>query len=155
MIETPSAALLIKEICEKVDFISIGTNDLIQYTIAADRTNETLGDIISPYQPSVLRMLKLITNEIPEGTYVSICGEMANDVNCLPIFIAMGVRELSMNYYSIPKIKGVIHDLSFKDCNEAFKRCLKYTCPKKVKKELTDLIKNKMPSYSSIINYEI
>ena len=139
----------------ELDFISIGTNDLIQYTIAADRTNETLGDIISPYQPSVLRMLRLISNEIPEGTYVSICGEMANDVNCLPIFIAMGVRELSMNYYSIPKIKGVIHDLSFKDCNEAFKQCLKYTCPKKVKKELTDLIKNKMPSYSSIINYEI
>ena len=72
VIETPSAALLIKEICEKVYFISIGTNDLIQYTIAADRTNETLGDIISPYQPSVLRMLELIRNEIPEGTYVSI-----------------------------------------------------------------------------------
>ena len=155
VIETPSAALLIKEICNKVDFISIGTNDLIQYTIAADRTNETLGDIISHYQPSVLRMLKLISNEIPDNTYVSICGEMANDVNCLPIFIAMGVKELSMNYYSIPKIKGVIHDLSFKDCNEIFNECLKYTCPKEVKKELVGLIKNKMPSYSSIINYEI
>ena len=89
VIETPSAVLMIKEICERVDFISIGTNDLIQYTIAADRTNETLEDILSHYQPSVLRMLKLITSQVPEDTYVTICGEMANDINCLPLFLSL------------------------------------------------------------------
>ena len=115
---------MIKEICDRVDFISIGTNDLIQYTIAADRTNETLEDILSHYQPSVLRMLKLITSQVPEDTYVTICGEMANDINCLPLFIGMGIRELSMNYYSIPRIKGVIHDLSYKDCNIILNQCL-------------------------------
>lgn len=149
VVETPSAVLLIKEICKKVDFISIGTNDLIQYTIAADRTNETLEHIISHYQPSVLRILDLIKREVPEDTYVSICGEMANDVICLPLFIAMGVRELSMNYYSIPQIKKVIHDLSFKDCNDIFNKCLGLTSPEEIKKELFSLVENKMPIYGS------
>ncbi len=149
VIETPSAVLLIKEICDKVDFVSIGTNDLIQYTIAADRTNETLEDIISHYQPSVLRMLKLIKEEIPKDTYISVCGEMANDVNCLPLFVAMGVRELSMNYYSIPKIKKVIHDLSFKDCETTFNECLELTKPKDIKDELYRLVQNKLPIYGS------
>ena len=149
VIETPSAVLLIKEICDKVDFVSIGTNDLIQYTIAADRTNETLEDIISHYQPSVLRMLKLIKEEIPKDTYISVCGEMANDVNCLPLFVAMGVRELSMNYYSIPKIKKVIHDLSFKDCETTFNECLELTKPKDIKDELYSLVQNKLPIYGS------
>ena len=150
VIETPSAVLLIKEICDSVDFVSIGTNDLIQYTIAADRTNETLEDIISHYQPSVLRMLKLIKENVPKGTYISICGEMANDVNCLPLFVAMGVRELSMNYYSIPKIKKVIHDLSLKDCENIFNQCLELSTPKDIKDELYNLIKNKLPIYGSL-----
>jgi phosphotransferase system enzyme I (PtsI) len=155
VIETPSAVLMIKEICERVDFISIGTNDLIQYTIAADRTNETLEDILSHYQPSVLRMLKLITSQVPEDTYVTICGEMANDINCLPLFIGMGIRELSMNYYSIPRIKGVIHDLSYKDCNIILNQCLELTSPKEIKHELINLIKKEMSSNNRIINYGI
>ena len=149
------AVLMIKEICERVDFISIGTNDLIQYTIAADRTNETLEDILSHYQPSVLRMLKLITSQVPEDTYVTICGEMANDINCLPLFIGMGIRELSMNYYSIPRIKGVIHDLSYKDCNIILNQCLELTSPKEIKHELINLIKKEMSSNNRIINYGI
>ena len=67
----------------------------------------------------------------------------------LPLFIAMGVRELSMNYYSIPQIKKVIHDLSFKDCNDIFNKCLGLTSPEEIKKELFSLVENKMPIYGS------
>ena len=75
---------------------------------------------------------------------------MANDVNCLPLFVAMGVRELSMNYYSIPKIKKVIHDLSLKDCENIFNQCLELSTPKDIKDELYNLIKNKLPIYGSL-----
>ena len=119
--------MLINEICNYVDFLSIGTNDLIQYTLAADRTNENLVEIFSPFQPSVIRMLKFIIDNVPNDKYVSVCGEMANNITCLPIFIGLGVNELSMNYHSIPRIKSVIHDLSYQDCLSALDNCLKIT----------------------------
>jgi phosphotransferase system enzyme I (PtsI) len=155
VIETPSAVLLVEEISKKVNFISVGTNDLIQYTLAADRTNETLENIISHYQPSVVRMLNLISDKVPANTYISICGEMANDINCLPLFIAMGVRELSMNYYSIPRIKSAIHDLSFNDCVDTVKHCLNLTSHEEIKNELSQLIRNKMKGYDSMMDYQV
>ncbi|MBT4435506.1 phosphoenolpyruvate--protein phosphotransferase [bacterium] len=142
VIETPSAAFLVKEISEKIDFISIGTNDLIQYTLAADRTNENLDSITSPFQPSVLRMLDFIIKNVPKDKYVSVCGEMANDINCLPIFVGLGVNELSMNYYSIPKIKSVLRGLEFNECKNAFNKSLEQTSPFKAKEVLSELITN-------------
>ena len=155
VIETPSAAMLIDEICNYVDFLSIGTNDLMQYTLAADRTNENLGEIFSPFQPSIIRMLKFIMSNVPNDKYVSVCGEMASDITCLPIFIGLGVNELSMNYHSIPKIKGVIHDLSYKDCEKLLDDCLQIAEPGQIKKLLTETINKNIVKAKSIFKYEI
>jgi phosphotransferase system enzyme I (PtsI) len=155
VIETPSAAMLIDEICNYVDFLSIGTNDLMQYTLAADRTNENLGEIFSPFQPSIIRMLKFIMSNVPNDKYVSVCGEMASDITCLPIFIGLSVNELSMNYRSIPKIKGVIHDLSYKDCKELVDDCLRITEPGQIKKLLTSAINKNIVKAKSIFKYEM
>jgi len=155
VVETPSAAMLIPEICNYVDFLSIGTNDLIQYTLAADRTNENLGEIFSPFQPSVIRMLKFIMDSVSNQKYVSVCGEMANNIACLPVFIGLDVNELSMNYHSIPKIKSVIHDLSYQDCKSALDNCLKITQPDKIRKLLTSVINDNIVGAKPIMEYEI
>ncbi len=151
VIETPSAVLLVNEICKHIDFISIGTNDLIQYTLAADRTNENLRNIFTHFQPSVIRILKYIIDNVPDKTYISVCGEMANDINCLPIFIGLGINELSMNYHSIPKIKSVIHDLSYNECENVLKDCLKTTDPTQVKEILSECIDHNIVKAKSLL----
>lgn len=151
VIETPSAVLLVNEICKHIDFISIGTNDLIQYTLAADRTNENLRNIFTHFQPSVIRILKYIIDNVPDKTYISVCGEMANDINCLPIFIGLGINELSMNYHSIPKIKSVIHDLSYNECENVLKDCLKTTDPTQVKEILSKCIDHNIVKAKSLL----
>ena len=151
VVETPSAVMLIDEICKYVDFISIGTNDLIQYTLAADRTNENLREIFSHFQPSVIRILKHIVDNTPPDTYISVCGEMANDINCLPIFIGLGANELSMNYHSIPKIKSVIHDLSYEYCQAVLNDCLGMTKTDEIRGALTKSVEDNIVKAKSII----
>ena len=124
VIETPSAAIMSKEISEIVDFISIGTNDLVQYILAADRNNEEVRPILNYYQPAVIRIIKDIVRRAQKDTYISICGEMANDILSLPLFIALKINELSMNCHSIPIIKSVINELEYNECKMAFDRCL-------------------------------
>jgi phosphotransferase system enzyme I (PtsI) len=105
MIEVPSAAMQIDEILELVDFVSIGTNDLIQYLMAADRTHNDLVSIVSGFQPAVLRLIKNVieaTNKVEKS--VSICGEMAGDRHFTELFIAFGLREFSMTADRIPDI---------------------------------------------------
>ncbi|HOP05877.1 MAG TPA: phosphoenolpyruvate--protein phosphotransferase [candidate division Zixibacteria bacterium] len=97
MVEVPSAALLADKLAPKVDFMSIGTNDLTQYTMAADRQNRKLGELYSPYQPAVLQLVNMTVRACREhGIPVSICGEVAGDILALPLFIGMGVDTLSM-----------------------------------------------------------
>lgn len=97
MVEVPSAALLADKLAPKVDFMSIGTNDLTQYTMAADRLNRKLGELYSPYQPAVLQLVHMTVKACKKhGIPVSICGEVAGDVLALPLFIGMGVDMLSM-----------------------------------------------------------
>jgi phosphotransferase system enzyme I (PtsI) len=108
MIEVPSAALEIREILKEVEFISIGTNDLIQYVMAADRTLDTLGNLASSMQPAVLKLIKRVIHEAKDQhKEVSICGEMAGDVRLTPLLLAFGLREFSMSIDQIPKVKEV------------------------------------------------
>ena len=105
MIEVPSAAIHIEEILELVDFVSIGTNDLIQYLMAADRTHNELATIVSGYQPAVLRLIKnVIAAANKAQKSVSICGELAGDRHFTELFIAFGLREFSMSVDRIPAI---------------------------------------------------
>ncbi len=98
MVEVPSAALMAEQFASKVDFISIGTNDLTQYTMSADRTNERVASLYSSYHPSVLHLIKMTVDACKKHRIpVSICGEVAGDLLALPLFMGMGVEQLSMN----------------------------------------------------------
>ena len=112
MIEMPSAALVADVLAQEVDFFSIGTNDLIQYTLAVDRVNEHISYLYQPLHPSLLRLMRMIveagtTHEIP----VSICGEMAGDPLVAPVLLGLGLQELSMNAVSVPEVKNIIRSL--------------------------------------------
>ena len=112
MVETPAAALCAAELSREVSFFSIGTNDLVQYTLAADRGNEKLRNLQSASHPAVLRLIGLACEAAKEaGIWVGVCGEAAADVSLIPKLVSLGVTELSMSAPSIPAAKRVISDI--------------------------------------------
>ncbi|NNG26732.1 MAG: phosphoenolpyruvate--protein phosphotransferase [Ignavibacteriaceae bacterium] len=126
MVEVPSAALLIKEFAEDVDFFSIGTNDLIQYLMAVDRGNDLVSDLYQEFSPVVLRTIKYILNDAAKsGIPVSICGEMAADTLAMPLLIGLGLEELSLSPTTIPYAKRIIRNFEFKRAKELADKCLK------------------------------
>jgi phosphotransferase system enzyme I (PtsI) len=119
MIEIPSAAISADSLAREVDFFSIGTNDLIQYTIAVDRVNERIAHLYEPTHPAVLRLLKMIadaahTNDI----WVGVCGEMARDVATIPILVGLGMDELSVGATSVPRVKMAVRSLAMPECQQ-------------------------------------
>ncbi len=125
MVEVPSAAMLIKEFAEEVDFFSIGTNDLIQYLMAVDRGNDLVSNLYQEFSPVVLRTLKYILNDAAKsGTPVSICGEMAADTLAMPLLIGLGLEELSLSPTTIPYAKRIIRNFEFKRAKELADKCL-------------------------------
>lgn len=114
MIEVPAAAVISDLFAREVDFFSIGTNDLIQYTIAVDRMNEKISHLYEPFHPAVLRLIKtVIDNGHKGGIWVGMCGEMAADPRVIPLLIGMGLDEFSMSSPSIPKARKVIGGVGF------------------------------------------
>ncbi|UHA74072.1 phosphoenolpyruvate--protein phosphotransferase [Paenibacillus sp. 481] len=113
MIEVPAAAAMADLLAEEVDFFSIGTNDLVQYTLAVDRMNEQIAHMYDPYHPAVLRLIRhTIEAAKRQGIMVGVCGEMAGDPRSVPLWIALGVDELSMSSRSIPRVKAAIRRCS-------------------------------------------
>jgi phosphoenolpyruvate-protein phosphotransferase (PTS system enzyme I) len=112
MIETPAAALCAAELAKEVAFFSIGTNDLVQYTLAADRGNEKLSRLQDPAHPAVLKLISMSCEAAREaGIWVGVCGEAASEASLIPKLIELGVTELSMSAPSIPRAKKVISEL--------------------------------------------
>ncbi|GAC41629.1 phosphoenolpyruvate--protein phosphotransferase [Paenibacillus popilliae] len=110
MVEVPAAALIADRLAEEVDFFSIGTNDLVQYTLAVDRMNEQIAHMYDPFHPAVLRLIRhTIEAAQARGIGISICGEMAGDTRAVPLWIALGVTKLSMSPRFIPRVKAAIH----------------------------------------------
>ncbi|RLD16765.1 MAG: phosphoenolpyruvate--protein phosphotransferase [Caldiserica bacterium] len=144
MIEVPSAALTSDLIAKKVDFISIGTNDLIQYTLAVDRVNENVIHLYEPLHISILRLLhQIVVNAHKEGKWVGMCGEMAGDPAFTKILIGLGLEELSMSAISIPKVKQIIRSSSYKECKELVEDIL----GAESRSELLKIIKRKEREY--------
>jgi len=119
MIEIPSAAMTSDILAKKVSFFSIGTNDLIQYTLAIDRGNEKVASMYQPLHPAVLRLIKIIVdNAHNEGISVSLCGEMAGDATYAVVLAGLGLDEMSMTSYSLPEIKKIIRSVSVAQAEE-------------------------------------
>lgn len=125
MIETPSAALIASEISEEVDFLSIGTNDLIQYTLAVDRINEHVSYLYTPFHPAILRLISSVVKSAHDKNIpVGVCGEMASQLSCIPLLVGMGVDELSVNAHSIPKVKKLLNAISHKEAKRILRKSL-------------------------------
>jgi len=117
MIEIPSAAVSADLIAREVDFLSIGTNDLIQYTIAVDRLNERIAHLYEPTHPAVLRLIRMVVEAgHANGIWVGVCGEMAGEVVLTPLLLGLGVDELSTGAALVPRVKGAVQRLSLADC---------------------------------------
>ena len=125
MIEIPAAAVLADKFAKEVDFFSIGTNDLIQYTMAADRMNERVSYLYQPYNPSILRLIKnVIDSAHAEGKWAGMCGEMAGDQTAVPLLVGMGLDEFSISATSVLKTRSLMKRLSTTDMQELAKRAL-------------------------------
>ena len=126
MIEVPSAVVLADFLAEKVDFFSIGTNDLIQYALAIDRLNPNVAHLYQPLDPAVIRLIKMVADVGKDkGIEVHMCGEMAAATHHIPLLLGLGLDELSMNPQSIPHIKRVIRSLSISDARAFMQGVLK------------------------------
>ncbi|MCI6606895.1 MAG: phosphoenolpyruvate--protein phosphotransferase, partial [Mitsuokella jalaludinii] len=113
MVETPAAAIMTPILAKYVDFFSIGTNDLVQYTLAVDRGNANISYLYNHFNPAVLRLVqRTITSARENGIWAGMCGEMASDPNAAVLLMAMGINELSMSAPSIPRVKEKIRSIS-------------------------------------------
>ena len=125
MIEVPSAAVMADAFAKEVDFFSIGTNDLVQYSLAVDRGNEHVSHLYSAVDPAVLRMMRLTLSAADAaGIDCSICGEMAGDILNTILLVGMGFRKLSMTPNAIPDIKKLIRSISYEEAQRVAEQAL-------------------------------
>ena len=119
MVEVPSVCMIIDQLCQYVDFFSIGSNDLAQYVLAADRCNDRIGELYNYLQPAFLRLLdKVVKDAQKRGKWIGICGEMASDINTLPILVGLGLDEVSVSVSQVPAIKERISRLDSDQCRK-------------------------------------
>ncbi|MNW47506.1 Phosphoenolpyruvate-protein phosphotransferase [compost metagenome] len=125
MVEIPSTAVLADQFAKEVDFFSIGTNDLIQYTMAADRMNERVSYLYQPYNPAILRLVKMVIDAAhKEGKWAGMCGEMAGDATAIPLLLGLGLDEFSMSATSILPARSQISKLSKTDMEQLAAKAL-------------------------------
>ena len=125
MVETPAAALLAAELAAETDFLSIGTNDLTQYVLAADRLNPAVAGVYDPFHPAVLRLMRTVAEAAGrQGVWAGVCGEMAADPLAAPLFIGMGMAELSMVPAAIPAVKDAIRRVRKSDAETLLEEAL-------------------------------
>ncbi|PYJ01935.1 MAG: phosphoenolpyruvate--protein phosphotransferase [Verrucomicrobia bacterium] len=126
MIEIPSAAICASVLASEVDFFSIGTNDLIQYTLAVDRVNEKIAHLYEPTHPAIVRLLKMIADAAHDhNLWVGVCGEMAGDIALIPLLLGLGMDELSTAAILVPRVKRAVQSLTIPECRELVEETFK------------------------------
>ena len=137
MVEIPAAAVLADQFAKEVDFFSIGTNDLIQYTMAADRGNDQVSYLYQPYNPSILRLIKrTIDAAHQEGKWVGMCGEAAGDSIMTPLLMGMGLDEYSMSATSILRVRSLMKHLDTNELQELVEQAINVSLTNEENKQL-------------------
>ena len=146
MIEVPSAALMAEELAREVNFFSIGTNDLTQYTLASDRTNENVATLYSPGDPAVLRLIAMVVQAgRKHNVEVSVCGEMSGEPIYTLLLLGMGLRQLSVTPHNIPEIKKIIRTVSIDEANDIAQEALQLDTARDVNNLLRDKTRRILP----------
>ncbi len=149
MVELPAAVFIIEEILKEVDFIDIGTNDLVQYLLAVDRDNEMVAENFSSLHPAVLRALKMILEATGNsGTETIVCGEMAAAPLYVPLLVGLGANCLSMNPASIQRIAGIIEEISFEKSRVLAEKVLKFAATEEIEAEVRRFCSEQWPNIS-------
>ena len=144
MVETPSAAVNAKFLAKEVDFFSIGTNDLTQYTLAVDRGNELISHLYNPMQPSVLSLIKqVIDASHTEGKWTGMCGELAGDEHATLLLLGMGLDEFSMSAISVPRIKKLIRNVNFQDAKALADKALQQPTAAQIERLIEEFLAEK------------
>ena len=159
MIELPAAVMIAEYLAQEVDFFSIGTNDLIQYSIGVDRTNHHVSYLYQPLHPATLRTIKLVVDAAHQaGIEVSLCGEVASDPFCVPILLGMGIDSISLTPQAIPGIKRIIRQTNMHDCRKLLKDVLECRTVSRINKLVMDNIFKHFPDevtfFSSLLENE-
>jgi phosphoenolpyruvate-protein phosphotransferase (PTS system enzyme I) len=146
MIEVPAAVEIADKLAQEVDFFSIGTNDLIQYSLAIDRANERLTYMYEPLHPAVLRLIKRVVDAARKaGIHTAMCGEMAGDPLCILILLGMELDELSMNHLAIPRIKKIIRESTLEESKSLLKKALTFNTASEVRSYVNDYMARRFP----------
>ena len=150
MIEVPSAVMTADLLAQEADFFSIGTNDLIQYSLAVDRTNEKVAYLYEPTHPAVIRMIKnIIEAGHNKNIWVGMCGEMAGEPSLIPILLGLGLDEFSVESLIIPEVKSIIRSLSLNQAKEIAEQVLKFSTGREVEEFAKDKLKEIRKSYEA------
>jgi phosphotransferase system enzyme I (PtsI) len=139
MVETPAAALMTDRLVACADFVSLGTNDLVQYTLAADRENKDVAHLYRPHSPAVLRLIKWSADAACSvGKPISVCGDMASDPQLAVVLVGLGIRELSVSPAELPAVKMALRKLSSRDAAQIATQALRLDTPDEVERLLDD-----------------
>ncbi len=157
MIEVPSAVAIADILAKEVDFFSIGTNDLIQYTLAIDRVNESVTHLYEPLHPSILRLVREVVQAAHEqGIRVAMCGEMAGDPLYIPILLGLELDDLSMNPLSIFRVKKILRAYTFRECKELVQASLRLATPEEIENLVRISLKQKLPDeFRETFNFHV
>ena len=146
MIEVPAAAVLAEEMAGEADFLSIGTNDLIQYLMAVDRDNAAVAPLYQQFNPAVLRTIRhIIDAGHKKGVWVGMCGQMAGDPLATVLLVGLGIDELSVIPSVLPEIKKIILSIKYKEAKRVADKSLAMSTEQEIREHLSSIIKNKVP----------
>ena len=148
MIETPSAAMISDKLAKRVQFFSIGTNDLIQYSLAVDRLNEKISHLYEPTHPGILRLIKTTVDAgKSNGIWTGVCGEMASDLSMVPLLIGLGVVELSVTPSMVPRVKMLIRSINMSKAKELANLAIDIDSPKEIHRRAEELSMEAVPNF--------